>query len=87
VDYNVLVAYAFGILLLYVLVRLLFVPLRWTLVVVYNALLGGVALWLINAVGHYVGLHIGLNFITALVAGFLGIPGVLLLIAVQYLTM
>ncbi len=84
-DYRVVFAFLFGLLLIYVVVRLLYLPLRWLLVVLYNGLIGGVALWLFNLVGSYLGLHIAINPLTALIAGFLGVPGVVVLVIVQYL--
>ena len=44
-----------------------------------NALIGGVALMLIN----FVGIHISINIITALITGILGIPGVILILLLQ----
>ncbi|MFO8059883.1 MAG: pro-sigmaK processing inhibitor BofA family protein [Bacillota bacterium] len=79
-------AFLFGLLLLYVVVRLLYLPLRGLLLVLYNGLIGGAALWLINLVGSYVGLHIAINPLTALIAGLLGLPGVVVLAIVQHLT-
>lgn len=85
-DYSVVFAFLFGLLLLYVVVRLLYLPLRGLLLVLYNGLIGGAALWLINLVGSYVGLHIAINPLTALIAGLLGLPGVVVLAIVQHLT-
>jgi len=85
-DYNALIAYAVGLILLYLMARLLFLPIRLLLVLVYNGLIGGVLLWMVNLVGGYIGLHIGLNPVTALLAGFLGLPGVAALVAIRYLT-
>ncbi|MGE5577677.1 MAG: pro-sigmaK processing inhibitor BofA family protein [Syntrophothermus sp.] len=79
----VIVAFIFGLVLLYFLARILFLPLRIIATLLYNALLGGVLLWVTNLLGHYVALNIPINPITALVAGFLGVPGVILLIALQ----
>ncbi len=85
-DYNALIAYAVGLVLLYLMARMLFLPIRLLLVLVYNGLIGGVLLWLVNLVGGYIGLHIGLNPVTALLAGFLGLPGIAALAAIRYLT-
>lgn len=84
-DYSVLIAYAFGLVLLYIIGRILFVPVKFVLRLLYNGVIGGVMLWLLNVVGAYVGLHVNINPITALVAGFLGIPGVVLLVALKYI--
>ncbi|MGI6038507.1 MAG: pro-sigmaK processing inhibitor BofA family protein [Limnochordia bacterium] len=83
-DMTVVVAYFFGLLLLYFLARLLLIPLRLAFRLVINGLLGGFLLWLFNLVGMIFGLYLPINPITALVAGFLGIPGIVLLLALQY---
>jgi inhibitor of the pro-sigma K processing machinery len=83
-DYNVIFAYIFGIIIVYVVARLLFVPIKIVLRLIYNALIGGAAIWIINFIGNYLGFHIGLNPVTALVVGVLGIPGAALLFLIQY---
>lgn len=47
---------------------------------VINILLGIVIIWLINRFGGSLGISIPLNFITALIVGVLGVPGVIILV-------
>ena len=47
---------------------------------IINILLGVVVLWLINKFGGSLGIAIPINFITALVVGILGLPGVIILL-------
>jgi len=42
-------------------------------------------IWAANLIGGYFGFHMGLNLVTSLVIGVLGIPGAILLLAVKYL--
>jgi len=84
-DVNVLLAYAFGLLLIYLLVKLLLVPFRYLFTLVVNGIVGGLILWGLNLVGGFFGLHIAINPFTALTAGFLGVPGVILLIVLTRL--
>lgn len=84
-NITVLIAYGFGLLLLYLLARLLLVPLRLLIRLLYNGVIGGILLWLVNLVGGFFAVTIPINPITALTAGFLGIPGVVLLLLLQYL--
>lgn len=79
-ELNVIIAYAFGIVLLYLIGRIFLMPIRLILRLVYNGLIGGAMLWVVNFVGGHIGFTIAINPITALVAGFLGLPGVILLI-------
>lgn len=85
-ELHVVIAYIVGVLLLYVLARLLLLPIRILLRLIYNALLGAALLALANWIGGSVGgLYLPINPVTALVAGFLGLPGVVLLIVLQRL--
>ncbi|MBP2637263.1 MAG: pro-sigmaK processing inhibitor BofA [Firmicutes bacterium] len=79
-ELNVIIAYAFGIILIYLIGRMLTMPIRLVFKLIYNGIVGGIMLWIVNFVGAYFNFTIGINPITALVAGFLGIPGVVLLI-------
>ena len=47
---------------------------------IINILLGIIVIWLVNKFGSSLGTPIPLNFITALVVGILGLPGVIILI-------
>lgn len=49
-----------------------------------NALLGLAALLLVNLASRYTGLSLGFNLFNGLVAGILGVPGVVLLLLVQW---
>lgn len=83
-DYSIIIAYAFGLILLYIIGRILFMPIKLILKLVYNGIIGGIMLWLLNLVGGYFGLSVAINPITALIAGFLGIPGIVLLVVLKY---
>ena len=76
----IFVAYAVGIVLILVLGRILVFPLKVVLKLVYNGLIGGLALWLVNLIGGPLGFALPITVWTALLVGLLGIPGVLLLI-------
>ena len=47
-------------------------------------IIGGMLLFFLNALGGNIDLHVPINVVTAGVAGFLGIPGVVALAALQY---
>ncbi|MBP2654075.1 MAG: sigmaK-factor processing regulatory protein BofA [Firmicutes bacterium] len=79
-DLNVILAYLFGIVLIYLVGRIFLMPLKFIFRLVYNAIIGGIMLWVVNFIGVHFDFTIAINPITALVAGILGIPGVLLLI-------
>lgn len=75
-DINTIVFAAIGIVLLYIIIKLF----KWPIKILLNGVIGVVLLYVTNIVGGYLGFTIGINAITALIAGFLGVPGVLFLI-------
>ncbi|MDK2800841.1 MAG: inhibitor of the pro-sigma processing machinery [Clostridiales bacterium] len=85
IEYNVVIAYVFGLILLYLIGWVLLVPLKIIVKLVYNGILGGIALVLLNIFGGFVGIHIGVNPLTALIVGLLGIPGIALLLILQFI--
>ena len=50
-----------------------------------NSLSGFACLWLLNLISAYTGIVFEINFVTALLVGFLGIPGIILLVIGQML--
>ena len=78
-----ILVYAAALVGLYLLGRFLAMPLKWLLRLVGNVLLGGVAIFIINAIGSGLGFCIGINPLTMAVVGILGIPGAALLIILK----
>lgn len=78
-DVNLILYGLIGLVLLYVVIKIL----KWPLKILMNGVIGIVLLYLANLLGTYLGFTIGINWITALVAGFLGIPGVIFLVIFQ----
>ncbi|MGY4688176.1 pro-sigmaK processing inhibitor BofA family protein [Salibacterium sp. K-3] len=58
-------------------------PLKWTGNILVKLIIGALALFFLNAFGTAVDYHIPINAVTVSVSGLLGIPGVLLLIAID----
>ena len=73
-----------GLVLLAVAARAFSAPLRLAAKAAVNTLLGMGALLLLNATAAVTGLRLGLNLFNALVVGILGIPGLVLLLLVQW---
>ena len=51
---------------------------------IINTILGIIVLWLINKFGGSYGIYIPINFVTAIIVGVLGLPGVVLLLILCY---
>lgn len=84
-DYPVIMILAAIVLAVIVVLRVLARPIRFIFKMLINTALGFVLLWLINSVGGGIGISLDLSLLNALVVGVLGIPGVLLLLAIRYL--
>lgn len=82
-DLNVILAYLFGIVLILFIGKIFLMPLKLVFKLLYNGVIGGIMLYVINFIGSHFGFTLALNPVTALVAGFLGIPGIILLILVK----
>jgi inhibitor of the pro-sigma K processing machinery len=82
-DYYQIVAYLVAITVVVLAVRVLYTPLKYAFFIVYYCALGGLVLWGINMIGGLVGLHLPLNPVAAFISGYLGVPGILLVFALQ----
>lgn len=80
---DVIIAFLAGLVLLYLLGWALLTPLKLILKLLANGVLGGILLWILNILGTGIGVSIAINPITALIAGFLGVPGVILMLILQ----
>jgi len=70
---------------LFIIGKIFIVPIKWIVKLIFNSILGALLIFGINLVGGIWGLHIGLNFFTAIIVGILGIPGAICLIVISLL--
>ena len=82
-DFNVIITFLACIVFLIVFGKLFIWPLKNIIKLVINSILGGVLIYIINIIGMNFGFHIGLNLITSIVVGLLGLPGAILLIILK----
>ena len=71
------------VVLILLVLRLLAAPLKLAVKLVINSLGGLICLWLLNWISGFTGVLFPVNAVTAAVAGFLGLPGIVLLAVVQ----
>ena len=67
-----LIPWAIALVVLYLIVT--FFSLSFSFV--WNGVIGGIMLWLLNLVGGIFSFHVPITIVSALIAGFFGIPGV-----------
>lgn len=78
-DIKMLLVYFACVIAIFIIGKIIFVPLKMIFKLILNSILGGILIWLINLAGITWGLHIGINVITMLTVGLLGVPGAVLL--------
>ncbi|MEH7250095.1 pro-sigmaK processing inhibitor BofA family protein [Neobacillus niacini] len=60
-----------------------FKPVRFIGQAVVKLLIGAILLFFLNTAGNSFGIHVPINFATSAVSGFLGIPGLVAMAAIQ----
>ena len=63
--------------------KILIVPIQKIVKLIINSILGAFVIYVINLIGANFGFHIGLNIITSMVIGLLGLPGAVVLIVIK----
>ena len=85
ISWEVVLFFALGMALLYGVGWLLLVPFQKGLYFLFNSLVGGLLLWMASLVGGNFGLVAVIKPFSAILTGFLGIPGVALTLLIQNL--
>ena len=80
ISLDMMVYALIGLALLFLIIKLL----KWPLKILINGILGIILLYISNIVGSYIGFVLPINAISALIAGFLGIPGIIFLVLFQF---
>ncbi|MDP2871251.1 MAG: pro-sigmaK processing inhibitor BofA family protein [Bacillota bacterium] len=85
IDLSVVLAYTVGLIVLYLLFRLMWVPAKLLMRALYAVCAGTLAILVFNVFGRYFSLYIPVNPLSVLSAGFLGLPGICLILALKSL--
>ncbi len=73
------------IIAVFIIAKVLSWPFKLIIKLIVNILLGGLLLYVVNLAGSVIDFSIPFNWITALIAGILGVPGVVLLAIFQFI--
>lgn len=84
IDLSTLLAFAVGVLALCIILKIISIPIKLIIKLVINALVGGIVLLLINYFGAMIGFTIDINWLTALIVGIFGVPGVIIVAILQF---
>jgi len=82
---NIIMAALFLIVIIYIVAQVIMKPIKLLWKIIINSAIGLVLLMVANYLAGYIDFNIPINIITVLIAGFLGIPGILLLVCFQLL--
>ena len=82
---QIIFAVGFLLVLIYLISRILLKPLKLIFKLIINSIVGLMLLWGFNFIGALFYILIPINIPTVLIAGFLGLPGLILLIILQFI--
>lgn len=82
---NIIMAALFLLVVLYIVAQIFMKPVKLLWKLIINSAIGLLLLLVVNYIGNFFAFKLAINVITVLVAGFLGVPGILLLICFQLL--
>ena len=80
-----LITFAIPILLMLLVLKVLFTPMKWAVKLAMHALCGFICLWLLNSVSGFTGLELPINAVTTLISGVFGVPGIALIALLEIL--
>lgn len=85
IPWELIVSFVIGLALICLTGYLLLVPMKFLWRLLAGGVLGALALVLVNLVGGMFGFNVAVNPFTAMAVGFLGLPGAILIVALQLL--
>ena len=71
------------IIMLFLVGKIFILPMKSIIKLILNSIIGAIIIYIINKIGAIWGFNIGLNWITSIFVGVLGIPGAILLIILK----
>ncbi|MGB4439926.1 MAG: pro-sigmaK processing inhibitor BofA family protein [Sedimentibacter sp.] len=84
-DIGIVMAYSAGIMLIFMISWIFVKPLKFLGRLILNSVLGALFLIIFNYFGQFTGVYIGVNEVTALLIGILGIPGFIAILLLKLL--
>ena len=84
-DYNSIIAFIACIFFIFIVGKIFILPLKTILKFTLNSVVGGIIIFIVNLIGGFWNFHIGLNILTSIIVGILGVPGTILVIMIKLL--
>ena len=82
-ETNGVITFLACVIMLFLFGKIFILPMKSVVKLILNSIIGAVIIYIINKIGAIWGFYIGLNWITAIFVGILGIPGAVLLIVLK----
>ena len=82
---NTVLLLALAVIVVIVLIRVISAPIRLIFKLLINTVIGFAVLYLVNLIGQNFGITIEMNLLHAVIVGIFGIPGVIVLILLQFI--
>ena len=82
-EANNIITFLVCIILIFIFRKLFILPIKHILKLIINSILGAILIYIINLIGSTWGFYIGINILTSIFVGILGIPGAILLILLR----
>lgn len=82
---NNIIAFIACLFFLFIIGKVFIVPLKTIFKFILNSIIGGIIIFIINFIGGVFNFHIGLNLITSIFVGILGIPGAIVVVLIKLL--
>ncbi|KAF0821776.1 pro-sigmaK processing inhibitor BofA family protein [Cytobacillus firmus] len=82
-DPIVVISILGGLILLLLFIGAPVKPVRFIGQGAIKLIIGALLLFFLNAFGNQIGIHVPINLVTSAISGFLGIPGLFALVAIQ----
>lgn len=76
-------AFAIAAAVLFIVLKIISAPIKLIIKLMLNVLIGGVVLFIINYFGANFGFTLDINWLSALLVGVLGVPGVVILVIMK----
>ena len=82
---NTVLLLALEVIVVIVLIRVISAPIKLIFKLLINTVIGFAILFLVNLIGQNFGITIEMNLLHAVIVGIFGIPGVIVLILLQFI--
>lgn len=84
-NLTMIIPFAIGVLVLFIVLKVLTLPMKLIVKLLINSVVGGVAIFVINLVGANFNFAIDLNWFSAITVGVLGLPGAIIVTILQFI--